>query len=159
MFVQEGESGAELYPGYVWIAPGDYHMTVLRDGDTIRLGLNQSAPEHSCRPAVDVLFRSVARTFGPHALGIIMTGMGSDGTSGAKAIHQAGGEVVIQDQATSVVWGMPGSVASSGLADHVYALGAIAGEIVRRVEARRPVSNHAAKPPRQTSGTRSAPHL
>jgi two-component system, chemotaxis family, protein-glutamate methylesterase/glutaminase len=157
LMVQEGQSGTELNPGYVWIAPGDYHMTVLRDGNTIRLGLNQGAPEHSCRPAVDVLFRSVARTFGPHALGVVMTGMGSDGTLGAKAIHQAGGEIVIQDQATSVVWGMPGSVASAGLADHVYALGAIAPEIIRRVVARRPASGNAAKLQRPVSTSRPAP--
>ena len=156
MIVQEGQSGTELNPGYVWIAPGDHHMTVLRDGNTIRLGVNQGTPENSCRPAVDVLFRSVARTFGPHALAVVMTGMGSDGTLGAKAIHQAGGEIVIQDQATSVVWRMPGSVASAGLADHVCALGAIASEIIRRVVARRPVSGHAAKPPRLVSPSRSA---
>jgi two-component system, chemotaxis family, protein-glutamate methylesterase/glutaminase len=158
VFVQEGESGAELNPGYVWIAPGDYHMVVLRDGNAIRLSLNQGAPEHSCRPAVDVLFRSVARTFGPHALAVVMTGMGSDGTLGAKAIRQAGGEVIIQDQATSVVWGMPGSVASAGLADHVYSLGAIAPEIIRRVVARRPVSSATVKLQRPSSVPRSAPH-
>jgi two-component system chemotaxis response regulator CheB len=158
VFVQEGESGAELNPGYVWIAPGDYHMLVLRDGNAIRLSLNHGAPEHSCRPAVDVLFRSVARTFGPHALAVVMTGMGSDGTLGAKAIRQAGGEVIIQDQATSVVWGMPGSVASAGLADHVYSLGAIAPEIIRRVVARRPVSSATVKLQRPSSAPRSAPH-
>lgn len=158
VFVQEGQSGAELNPGYVWIAPGDFHMTVLREGNAIRLGLNQGAPEHSCRPAVDVLFRSVARTFGPHALAVVMTGMGSDGTLGAKAIHQAGGEVMIQDQASSVVWGMPGSVASAGLADHIYALGAIAPEIIRRVMTRRPVSGAAAKLQRPLSAARSTTH-
>lgn len=146
LIVEEGQAGVPLTAAHVWIAPGDYHMSVARDGQTHCLNLNQDAPEHSCRPAVDVLFRSVARTFGPHALAVVMTGMGSDGTLGAKAIRQAGGEVLIQDQATSVVWGMPGSIASAGLADHVYPLGAIAPEIIRRVVARRPVSGHVARP-------------
>lgn len=138
--VEEGQAGAQLDPGRVWIAPGDYHMTVARNGEAFRICLNQDPPEHSCRPAVDVLFRSVARTFGPHALAVVMTGMGSDGTLGAKAIHQAGGEVLVHDQASSVVWGMPGSVVGAGLADHIYALTAIAGEVVRRVTVRRPTS-------------------
>jgi len=118
-------------------------MTVSRDGEIFRLILNQDAPEHSCRPAVDVLFRSVARTFGPHALAVVMTGMGSDGTLASKAIHQAGGEVIVQDQASSVVWGMPGSVVGAALADHIYSLSTMAGEIVRRVNTRRPGSAHA----------------
>jgi two-component system chemotaxis response regulator CheB len=151
LIVAEGEAGVELCAGRIWIAPGDYHMTVARDGEAYRLGLNQDAPEHSCRPAVDVLFRSVARTFGPHALAAVMTGMGSDGTQGAKAIRQAGGEVVVQDEATSVVWGMPGSIVSAGFADHIYALGAISTEIIRRVVTRRPMSAYFARsqrPPR-----------
>jgi two-component system, chemotaxis family, protein-glutamate methylesterase/glutaminase len=146
LIVEEAQTGVALVPGHVWIAPGDYHMCVVREGDTHRLSLNQDPPEHSCRPAVDVLFRSVARTFGPHALAVVLTGMGSDGTLGSKAIRQAGGEVLIQDQASSVVWGMPGSVASAGLADQIYPLGAIAPEIIRRVVSRRPGSAHAAKP-------------
>ena len=133
------EAGARdlLEPGRVWIAPGDFHMVVTRDRDGLRLILNQDPPEHSCRPAVDVLFRSVARTFGPHALAIVLTGMGSDGARGAAAIRQAGGEVLIQDQATSVVWGMPGAVAAAGVADQIYPLENIAPEIIRRVWLRR----------------------
>jgi two-component system chemotaxis response regulator CheB len=146
LIVEEAQTGVALVPGHVWIAPGDYHMCVVREGDIQRLNLNQDPPEHSCRPAVDVLFRSVARTFGPHALAVVLTGMGSDGTLGSKAIRQAGGEVLIQDQTSSVVWGMPGSVASAGLADQIYPLGAIAPEIIRRVVSRRPGSAHAAKP-------------
>jgi two-component system chemotaxis response regulator CheB len=99
--------------------------------------VNQDPPEHSCRPAVDVLFRSVARTYGPHALAVVMTGMGSDGAIGARAIRQAGGETLIQDQASSVVWGMPGAVAAAGLADQILPLSAIAQEIARRVASRR----------------------
>jgi two-component system chemotaxis response regulator CheB len=119
VLVCEGESGQALQPGKVWIAPGDFHMTVARrDGDIV-IELNQGAAEHSCRPAVDVLFRSVARTFGPHALAVVLTGMGSDGALGAKAIRDAGGEVLVQDEASSVVWGMPGAVVAAGQADDI----------------------------------------
>lgn len=137
LVVEEGRNDLPLSPGRVWVAPGDHHMMVVRNGSEVRLLLNQNAPEHSCRPAVDVLFRSVARVFGPHALAVVMTGMGSDGALGSKAIRQAGGEVLIQDAASSVVWGMPGAVATAGLADQVCPLGRIAPEIVRRVNARR----------------------
>jgi two-component system chemotaxis response regulator CheB len=146
--VQEGQAGLKLASGQVWIAPGDFHLTVARKGMDMVLELNQDAPENSCRPAVDVLFRSVARNYGPHALAIVLTGMGFDGAKGAKAIRDAGGEVLAQDEATSVVWGMPGAVVASGVADQVYSLGRMAPEIVRRVSSRRwltAVTPHAAK--------------
>jgi two-component system chemotaxis response regulator CheB len=119
-------------------------MTVSRDGEIFRLILNQDAPEHSCRPAVEVLFRFVARTFGPHALAVIMTGMGSDGTLGSKAIHQAsGGSDCRGSGVVGGVGGMPGSVVGAALADHIYSLSTMAGEIARRVNTRRPGSAHA----------------
>jgi two-component system, chemotaxis family, protein-glutamate methylesterase/glutaminase len=105
--VREGEAGQSLAAGEVWIAPGDFHMMAVQKGAQIVLGLNQEQPENSCRPAVDVLFRSVARTYGPNALALVMTGMGSDGARGASHIREAGGSVLVQDQASSVVWGMP----------------------------------------------------
>jgi two-component system chemotaxis response regulator CheB len=131
--VEEGQAGAALEPGKAWIAPGNYHMTVSRMAHEKRLKLNQDAPEHSCRPAVDVLFRSVAEVYGGGVLGVVMTGMGSDGVLGAQRIHAAGGEVIVQDEATSVVWGMPGLVQAAGEADGVFPLGELAGEITRRV--------------------------
>ena len=131
--VEEGQAGAALEPGKAWIAPGNYHMTVSRMANERRLKLNQDAPEHSCRPAVDVLFRSVAEAYGAGVLGVVMTGMGSDGVLGARQIHAAGGEVIVQDEATSVVWGMPGLVQAAGEADGVFPLGELAGEITRRV--------------------------
>jgi len=137
VLVREGESGLPLQPGKVWIAPGDFHMTVARRDGKIVIELNQDAAEHSCRPAVDVLFRSVARTFGPHALAVVLTGMGSDGALGAKAIRDAGGEVLVQDEASSVVWGMPGAVVAAGQADDICALSRVGSEIVRRVTSRR----------------------
>ena len=135
--VAEGHADSRLEGGQVWVAPGDYHMTVMRKNVDVVLELNQEESENSCRPAVDVLFRSVARTYGPHALGVVLTGMGSDGAKGSKAICDAGGEVMVQDEATSVVWGMPGAVVSAGLTDEIYPISKIASEIVRRVSLRR----------------------
>jgi two-component system chemotaxis response regulator CheB len=135
--VAEGCQGGLLRPGHAWLAPGDYHMAVARAGGQTRVVLNQDPPENSCRPAADVLFRSVAQTFGPRALAVVLTGMGRDGLRGCEAIREAGGQVLAQDEATSVVWGMPGFVARAGLADRVLPLGLIAPEIVRRVRAGR----------------------
>ena len=131
--IREGQPGAVLNAGEAWIAPGDFHMTVRREEKAVKLAMNQEAPENSCRPAVDVLFRSAARVYGPHALGVVLTGMGSDGTLGAKQMKSAGAQILVQDEATSVVWGMPGTVAAAGLADGIFALEEIAGELERRV--------------------------
>jgi two-component system chemotaxis response regulator CheB len=96
---------------------------------TLRLG--QGPPENHCRPAVDVLFRSMASVYGSKALVVVLTGMGCDGMLGCRAVREAGGSVLAQDQATSTVWGMPGAVAQAGLAQKVLPLDNIAGEIVR----------------------------
>jgi two-component system chemotaxis response regulator CheB len=135
--VQEGSSGTLLESGQAWIAPGDHHMVLVRDGGKVRLLLNQDPPENSCRPAADVLFRSVASVFGVSALAVVLTGMGQDGLRGCEAIRAAGGQVVVQDEASSVVWGMPGHVVRAGLADRVMPLCAIGDEIVQRVWASR----------------------
>jgi two-component system chemotaxis response regulator CheB len=132
--VEEGRPGALLEPGRGWIAPGDFHMMVAHDGKQARLLLHQDPPECSCRPAADVLFRSVAQTFGPATLAVVMTGMGQDGLRGCEAIHAAGGQILAQDEESSVVWGMPGFVVRAGLADKVLPLSQIGTEIVRRVK-------------------------
>jgi two-component system chemotaxis response regulator CheB len=132
--VREASSGVVLKPGEAWIAPGDYHMVVVPQGLQHRLLLHQDPPENSCRPAVDVLFRSVAQTYGSQALAVILTGMGRDGFAGCERIREAGGQILAQDEATSVVWGMPGYVARAGLADRVLPLSLIGDEIVRRVQ-------------------------
>lgn len=132
--VQEGQAGAALNPGCIWIAPGDFHMVARRAGTEVQLGMNQDPPENSCRPSVDVLFRSVAKVYGSHALAVVLTGMGSDGVAGAKHIREAGGQVLVQDEATSVVWGMPGQVAAAGQADGIYPLNALPQTITRQVE-------------------------
>ncbi len=131
--VTEGVAGVTLTPGRAWIAPGNFHMTVAHAGVSRRLDLNQNPPEHSCRPAVDPLFRSVAAVYRANVLAVVMTGMGSDGVIGAQHIREAGGEVIIQDEASSVVWGMPGLVYAAGQADAVYPLDQLASEITRRV--------------------------
>ena len=132
VIVEEATSGTLLEPGRAWIAPGDNHMTVARQGLRQRLVLDKEPQENSCRPAVDPLFRSVAKVFGGQALAIVMTGMGSDGLRGCEAIKAVGGRVLIQDEASSVVWGMPGNVSRAGLADKVLPLSLIGPEIVRR---------------------------
>ncbi|MFC7494286.1 MULTISPECIES: protein-glutamate methylesterase/protein-glutamine glutaminase [unclassified Nocardioides] len=131
--VTEAVDGQVLRPGTVCIAPGDYHLEVVADGRAFVARLNQAPPENYCRPAVDVLFRSAAAVAGPAVLGVVLTGMGSDGCKGARTIVDRGGSVIAQDQATSVVWGMPGAVTTAGLAERVLPLGDIPLEITRRV--------------------------
>jgi len=133
LHVAEAQHGVALRAGDVWIAPGDHHMVVRKDGGSARIETNQGPPENSCRPAADVLFRSVAAAYGAATLGLVLTGMGSDGAKGAEALVAAGGHVLAQDEATSVVWGMPGAVTNAGLVDRVLPLQAIAAEIVTRV--------------------------
>jgi len=136
--VHEGQPGDVLVPGHAWIAPGDYHMVVERQGTQIVLAMNQDPPENSCRPAVDVMFRSVAKVFGDAVLAVVLTGMGQDGMRGAEVIREAGGLVMAQDEASSVVWGMPGSVVHAGLAHSVLPLSQVATEIMRKVRAGQP---------------------
>lgn len=127
--VIEAEQGVLASPGNAYIAPGGHHMTLHREGDATRILLNDDPPENSCRPAVDVLFRSAAPIFGAHTLAIIMTGMGSDGLRGCQHIHEHHGIIIAQNEATSVVWGMPGYVVNAGLARKVLTPEEIAGEI------------------------------
>jgi two-component system chemotaxis response regulator CheB len=131
----EGTGGAPLEAGRVWIAPGDFHMTVVREGSRGLLQLSTDPAENGCRPAVDPLFCSVAAAYGPGTLGVVLTGMGQDGLRGSREIRQAMGHVLIQDEATSVVWGMPGAVHRAGMADEVLPLEEMAPAIVHRVNA------------------------
>ena len=121
------------------MAPGGRHMEVQRSGTRTVLRLHDGPPENSCRPAVDVLFRSVAGLYGSAVLGVVMTGMGQDGLRGCEIIREKRGQIVVQDEATSVVWGMPGYIAKAGYADRTLPLNQIAGEITRRVLASREV--------------------
>jgi two-component system, chemotaxis family, protein-glutamate methylesterase/glutaminase len=144
--IREGVAGEILRPGEAWIAPGDFHMTVERKGATVVLALNQNQPENYCRPAVDPMFRSVANVFGASALAVVLTGMGCDGTNGARLIKETGGQVLAQDQASSIVWGMPGQIVASGLADATYPLSSMATEISRRVAMKRNSPSVAPRP-------------
>ena len=135
--VVEACADEPLRPGKVWIAPGDYHLTVQESGGTVTIQTNREARENFCRPSADVLFRSAAAVFGPRALAVVMTGMGQDGLLGTTAIRERGGQVIVQDEQSSVVWGMPGYVARAGLADKTVPLAELAQEILRRV--RRPM--------------------
>jgi two-component system chemotaxis response regulator CheB len=126
----EAVNGMMLERRCVYVAPGDYHMTIKGRGGPIEL--NQAPPENFCRPAVDPMFRSVAAAYGPLALGVVLTGMGSDGREGARAIVGAGGTVIAQDEETSIVWGMPGAVAVAGLASAILPLDLIGAEIKKK---------------------------
>jgi two-component system chemotaxis response regulator CheB len=123
-------------PGSVYIARGNWHMEVTpapAASARPRLHLSQGPPENYCRPAVDVMFRSVVHAYGGAVLGVVLTGMGSDGLNGSRMIRQHGGSVLAQDEASSIVWGMPGAVTQAGVATRVLPLQAIAPEILKRV--------------------------
>jgi two-component system chemotaxis response regulator CheB len=144
--VAEGVSGGRLEPSHVWLAPGGYHMAVVRDALGGKLHVHDGPPENSCRPAVDVLFRSVAAAYGSRTLAVVLTGMGQDGLRGCEAVHEAGGQILVQDKASSVVWGMPGFVARAGLAERVVPLGELGAEILGRVRQGRYVGIKPAQP-------------
>ncbi len=137
--VVEAEEGMALEPGRAYIAPGNRHMVVAGSRSHSHIHIHQGPPENSCRPSVDVLFRSVTEIYNRHALAVVMTGMGQDGLLGSQALVKAGGKVLVQDEATSVVWGMPGAVMHAGLADQVLPLEHIAREIISRVPSPSPL--------------------
>jgi two-component system chemotaxis response regulator CheB len=130
--VHEAVSGTVAKPGHLYVAAGGAHMVVSRCRREVVIQVDDGPPENSCKPSVDVLFRSAATTWGPGVLGVVLTGMGQDGLAGVRSIVSAGGEVIAQDQASSVVWGMPGAVARAGLAAEVATIADIAGSIVKR---------------------------
>ncbi|TYP88142.1 protein-glutamate methylesterase/protein-glutamine glutaminase [Blastococcus xanthinilyticus] len=132
--VVEAVDGVPLAPGTIHLAPGDHHLVVRANSRAgFSTSLNQGPPENFCRPAVDPLFRSAVAAYDGAVLGVVLTGMGADGRNGCGEIRNAGGTVVVQDQATSVVWGMPGAVAQAGYADEVLPLDRIAEAIQRHL--------------------------
>ncbi len=134
--VREAQTGEAVRPGDVLLAPGGRHLEVTGDAASARTRLTDDPPENSCRPSADVLFRSAARVWGAGTLGVVLTGMGRDGLQGSRAIVEAGGEIVAQDEFTSVVWGMPGEVVRAGLAGAVLPLPQIGVEIALRLQRR-----------------------
>jgi two-component system chemotaxis response regulator CheB len=123
---REGQDGERLEPGRVYVAPGGHHMGLSVLGTDVAVRISDEAPVRHCRPAVDILFRDAARLYGSASLAVVLTGMGIDGTDGAQALVEAGGTVIAQDETSSTVWGMPGSIAKAGLASSVLPLDAIA---------------------------------
>jgi two-component system chemotaxis response regulator CheB len=129
MTVYEAEDGQQLLAGHVYIAPGDRHLMVVRDGARYVLKLDDGLPVNRHKPSVDVLFRSVAQNAGRNAIGVILTGMGKDGARGLKEMLDSGSQTIAQDEATSVVWGMPGEAVTLGAAQHVIPLEGVASKI------------------------------
>ena len=134
--VQEAYDGAEVHPGTIWLAPGDAHLEIARPGEGSGAGsrpavarLHQQRSLNHCKPSADYLFDSAARSYGAGVLAVVMTGMGSDGLAGARHVHQAGGVVLVQDAASSAVWGMPGRVFEAGIAREPIPLSSLADEI------------------------------
>ncbi|HEY0942819.1 MAG TPA: chemotaxis response regulator protein-glutamate methylesterase [Steroidobacter sp.] len=130
MAVCEASDGQYILPGHVYIAPGDQHLLVERDGARYRCRLSNGPHVNRHRPSVDVMFRSVAQNVGPNAVGVILTGMGDDGARGLKEMLAAGAPTIAQDEATSVVWGMPGTAVRLGAAQHVLPLHRVANEVL-----------------------------
>ncbi len=122
----EAKDGEPIVAGHIYVAPGDFHMEVVREGAEQIIQLNQNPPENFCRPAVDPMLRSLCQVYGPRLFVIILTGMGSDGCKGAEQVVAGGGTVIAQDEASSVVWGMPGAVATAGICSAVLPLTEIA---------------------------------
>jgi two-component system chemotaxis response regulator CheB len=150
--ISEAAEGDVVERGRVLIAPGGLHMEVRTKGATVVVALTEAPPENFCRPAVDVLFRSVASVYRNRALGVVLTGMGRDGAQGATTIRNAGGEMFAQDEASSVVWGMPGAVVTAGQADRVLPLGQMAGQIVSSLAKNQPTSAARQSDPAMPSG-------
>ena len=128
--IKEAEPGDQLKVGRGLIAPGGFHMTLDSDGI---INLNQNPPIHGVRPAIDVTMASVAQHFGSSSVGVVLTGMGKDGTNGSALIHSSGGRVITEDETTCVVWGMPRSVMEAGIADEIVPLPKVAEAITRAI--------------------------
>lgn len=136
--VREASDGDAVRVGEVLIAPGDFHLKVTGRAGGVRVRLDQSPPENFCRPAVDALFRSASEVYGGKAIATVLTGMGHDGLEGVKLLGALGAPVIVQDEATSVVWGMPGAIATAGLADEVLPLQQVSSRLVTAAGPHRP---------------------
>jgi two-component system chemotaxis response regulator CheB len=127
----EAKDGEAVLPNRIYVAPGDFHMTVEVRGAEKIIRLNKNPPENFCRPSVDPMLRSLTAAYGRRILVVILTGMGSDGLKGGQVVVDAGGTVIAQDEASSVVWGMPGAVATAGLCSAVLPIGEISQHVIR----------------------------
>ncbi len=132
--VKQAEDNDQILPGHAYIAPGNSHLMVIRDGAKYRCKLNDGPPVNRHKPAVDVLFRSVAQNAGPNAVGVILTGMGGDGAGGLYEMKQAGAQTIAQDEKTSVVWGMPGEAVKRGGVDFILPLNKVMRKIIQLIQ-------------------------
>ena len=130
----EAKEGMKLEPGSIYVAPGGLHMEAKEEGGHLYAHTHDAPPENFCRPAVDPLFRSVTKIFGNKILAVILTGMGHDGLKGARELTKAGSTLYAQDEETSVVWGMPGAVATAGLCTRILPIEQLGEAVVRRLE-------------------------
>ncbi len=130
MTVCEARDGQQILPGHAYIAPGSRHLLVVRDGARYSCRLNEGPPVNRHRPSVDVMFRSLAQNVGSNAIAVLLTGMGDDGAQGMKEMREAGATTLVQDEKTSVVWGMPGAAVKLGCVDEVLPLGKVADRIL-----------------------------
>jgi two-component system chemotaxis response regulator CheB len=143
----EGLHGETVSAGTLYVAPGGRHMQIERKGEQARIVIDDGPPVNFCRPSVDPLFTSAAATYGVGTLAVVLTGMGADGAAGAERVAAAGGSVIAQDEATSVVWGMPGAAAEAGVCSGVLALEAIAPKVIELVTGGAPAAPKAPTTP------------
>lgn len=122
----EASEGLLLEAGRIYLAAGGSHMVLKKAGQRVTIGLNDGAPENFCKPSVDVMLRSAVEAYGGDIMAVILTGMGKDGLKGCETLSQAGGRIIVQDQESSIVWGMPGSVANAGLASAILPVSGLA---------------------------------
>jgi len=132
--VREAGAGEIPEAGHIYVAPGDHHMRVVNSASGPQIALDQAPPLNSCRPAVDALFSSLADVYGPAVVAVVLTGMGRDGMSGAEQLAARGAYILAQDEATSVVWGMPGAVVNAGVANEILPLDLVVPAILREVD-------------------------
>jgi two-component system, chemotaxis family, protein-glutamate methylesterase/glutaminase len=133
---KEGEDGEELVAGNIYLAPGDHHMLIIKRGSRSVIRITQDPPENFCRPAVDPMMRSLKSSYKDRVLAVILTGMGQDGLKGCRELAEAGSTIMAQDEASSVVWGMPGAVATNGLCSAILPLDQLGKVIVKALEGR-----------------------
>lgn len=129
----EGKDGEEVLPGRIYLAPGDYHMLVVEEKGKILIRLNQEPQVNFCRPAADPMFASISKVYGKNLMAVVLTGMGQDGTEGAKVIVNNNGSVIAQDEASSVVWGMPGAAAQAGVCRAILPLNDIPSYLIKEI--------------------------
>lgn len=137
--VLEASGGEDLQPGHVYVAPRDFHLELRATVQGAQTVLHQGPLVNFSRPSVDVLFHSASRVFGADLLAVVLTGMGSDGCGGCESVVASGGTVLVQDEVSSVVWGMPGAVAKAGFAHQVLPLDDVSAAIFAAVQRSRPV--------------------